>query len=164
MHIDLLATALELLCPASEALPTRSAIRRSVSTTYYAMFHHISRRSADLLAVGRNKILSRAQMQVYRSIDHRDIVAACITTRQPGLDFPKSVVDYSAVFLNLHRSRASADYDPTTSGDFHPMQAFNKIAEAEDAIRRFDATAEDDRKAFAVLIAVKRARNDRSPA
>ena len=38
------------------------------------------------------------------------------------------------------------------------MQAFNMIAEVEDAIVRFDAVHEDDKRAFAVLAAIRKGR------
>jgi hypothetical protein len=159
VHADLLNTALELLCPNAEILPSAIAKRRSISTTYYAMFHHISGTCTLLLAQGRCKALSRAQTQVYRSIDHRDVVAACHIARRPDLDFPKPISEYARVFLNMHTLRGRADYDPASSGDFNLIQAFNKIADVEDAIRGFDGVQEDDKRAFAVLIAIKKPRN-----
>ena len=80
--------------------------------------------------------------------------------RRTELGFPKPVVDYAALFLSMYKSRCKADYDPSGEGDFKVRQALNKIGEVEVAIHRFDAVDQDDRRAFAVLIAVKKVRND----
>ena len=97
-------------------------------------------------------------MQVYRSLNHREMLEACKLAREQGLGFPKAIVDYAAFFLRMYKSRCDADYDPTEAGDFRVPQALNYIGEVEEVIRRFDGADEDDRRAFAILVAVKRAR------
>ena len=97
-------------------------------------------------------------MQVYRSLDHRDVVAACHIALRPGLEFPPPIFEYAGIFLSMHTRRGRADYDPSCVGDFHSMQAFNCIADVEAAIRGFDAVDEDDKRAFAVLVAIRKGR------
>ena len=159
MHVDLLETARQILCRGDGANPSQTDLRRSVSTAYYALFHHISLCCSDLLGRSEVKSLTRAKNQIYRSINHRDVTAACNTAKKPGLDFPKPVSDYAALFLSMYRSRCDADYDPTSEGNFNLPQVQNKIGEVEQAIQSFDAADEDDRRAFAVLIVVKSAKS-----
>ena len=78
--------------------------------------------------------------------------------KEQHMDFPKPVIDYAALFLKMYKSRCNADYDPSDEGHFKVPQALNYIGEAEEAIRRFETSDEDDRRAFAILIAVKRAK------
>lgn len=78
-----------------------------------------------------------------RSIDHNDILAACEMANALKL-------------LNANKSRTKADYDPTEQSDFLVPQVRNKISEAREAIRRFDRAPLKHRKAYAILVAIKR--------
>lgn len=105
-------------------------------------------------------MLTRAQSQVYRAIDHRDVMAACQMARNAKTGFPKSISDYASLIVNMYRSRCNADYDPSEAGNFSIPQVLHKIGEVEEAIRRFNSVNADDRLAFALLVVVKKARRD----
>ncbi len=126
------------------------------------MFHHVSDICSNLLVGDGSSGLRRARLQVYRSLDHKQVLDACQKAKIPDTDFPKPIADYSALFLNAYKSRCKADYDPTSDGDFNLPQALHKIGEAEEAIRRFESAELGHRRAFAVLVAVKRPKGDRA--
>ncbi len=144
-----------MLCHADETSPSETDLRRSVSTAYYALFHHISARCVELIGRSEDKSLSRAKNQIYRSIGHGDILGACKKSKDLDLDFPTPLLEYATLFTNMYKSRCAADYDPTQDGEFKLPQVQHKIGEVEEAIRGFDAAHEDDRRAFAILIVVK---------
>ena len=55
--------------------------------------------------------------------------------------------------MNKHRERA--DYDPSSSGDFHPKHVLDLIGECEEVIAEFSSADIDDRRAFAVQVCLK---------
>lgn len=144
----LLATARKLLA----GTPSEADLRRCVSTTYYAVFHHLSAVCCDLLV--RDATLGSANHQVYRSIEHGLAKAACLECRTPGKGFPTAIVDYAQLFTQLQIRRHAADYDPTAR--FSAMAAEQLITRAEAATAAFDAEPERHRRAFALLVAVRR--------
>jgi hypothetical protein len=159
LHVELIASARRLLCADENGLPpARGDLRRAVSAAYYAIFHHASCNCSILIAGNSAKHLTRAKSQIYRSLNHRDILDACRMAKEPAMGFPQAIRAYAGVFLNMYKSRCNADYDPSEAGDFFGPQVLNQLGEIAEAIRRFDATDEDDRRAFAILIAVKRPR------
>lgn len=148
MDRELLATSRKLL----SAEPSQTDIRRAVSTTYYAMFHHLSRRCCELLV--RDETLGSADYQVYRSVEHGLARAACNECKDRDKGFPAAIVEYARVFALLQARRHSADYDPALR--FNPFAAEHLVALAEAAIAAFDAEPERHRRAFALLVAVRR--------
>ena len=161
MQSELLNSAIKLLLTVGSDHPSQGDCRRAVSTAYYALFHFISENSASILSGGKSKRLSRAKTQVYRSLDHRDMILACTCVKGPGREFPAEIVSFAEAFLLLNESRSSADYDPSVNGNFSVPHAFSKISDAETAIRRFQSAHPDDQRAFAILCAVKPPRGER---
>ena len=153
MHSELLKTAQRWVSPNDGSTPSDGDLRRVVSTAYYALFHYISRSCADELTAGDVNQLSRAATQIYRSLDHRDIVVACEKARMPSFGFPKDLRRFADIFLGLQKSRHKADYDPLSV--FTRQQVEQKVRDAEAAIARHAAAARHDRRAFAILVAVK---------
>ena len=145
---ELLGSARKLLI----GTPTEGDVRRAVSTTYYALYHHLSRRCCELL-VG-DETLGSADYQVYRALEHGLMNAACNECATPGKGFPAAVVEYARTFSWLQGRRLAADYDPTAQ--FNPLAAERMISIAEAAMAGFDAAPERHQLAFAVLVAVRR--------
>lgn len=157
-----MATARRLVChDVSGHEPTQCDLRRAVSTVYYALFHHASWACADLLLAGGDT-LSRAKYQVYRSIDHRQLMDACKKAKLRETEFPGHIADYASLLLNAYKARCKADYDPSSNGDFRLPQVLHKIGEAETAIERFEASDIAHRRAFAVLVAIRHPKGDRA--
>ena len=153
MHRDLLASAWSSVRPTGGQTPTQTDLKRAISTGYYALFHFISQGCADELAGGGAKPLSRAAAQVYRSLDHRDIAAACDKARSSSIGFPKEITELARVFDDMIRARQRADYDPAST--FVLLQVEDKLREVETVISGHGAADKDDRRAFAILVAVK---------
>ena len=161
MHPDLLDTAIKLLLTVNTDAPSQSDLRRSVSTAYYSMFHFVAQSCSFSLASGSAKQLKRAENQVARSLDHRDIVSACAFALDIANGFPSEIKEFSSAFRDLNRCRSRADYDSTADGDFSLPYALSKVSDAETAIRRFQSAHPDDQRAFAILCAVKPPRGER---
>jgi hypothetical protein len=153
VHRDLLESARGSIRPSDGSIPTQSDLKRAVSTVYYALFHYIAQDCADALAGGGAKTLSRTAAQVYRSLDHRDIASACSKAQQLSFGFPKEVVELARNFDETLKARHRADYDPSSS--FVLPQVETKLRDVETAIAAHAAADRDDRRAFAILIAVK---------
>jgi hypothetical protein len=155
VHVDLLSTACRLIAETEGRVPTDVDLRRAVSTAYYAMFHYISEACVVSILGQQAGTLARAKAQVYRSINHRDVEQASKRAKDKTTDFPKGISDFAIVFLNMHKARAKADYDPTSEGNFNLPQVRHKIGECEAAIRRYAEEPELHRRAFAAMVAIK---------
>ena len=158
MHADLLDSEVKLACTDSSGTPpTQTDLRRALSTAYYALFHFVIAQCADLLTCdpgGQN--LDRAWRQVYRSIRHSDVRNACNLAADAIYGFPAEVQAFAAFYPNMRRRREEADYDPKSQQVFKPQHVMAKIEEVEFAIQQFCQVEEKHRRAFAILMAVKR--------
>jgi hypothetical protein len=159
VHADLLDSAVKLACSDSSGTPpTQADLRRSLSTAYYAAFHFVMAQCADLLTCdpgGRN--LGRAWRQVYRSIKHSDIRNACNAAADPSYGFPREIQAFAVLYPNMRRLREEADYDPQNNTRVYNSQhVMAKISDIDFAIQQFSLAQESHRRAFAILMAVKR--------
>lgn len=158
MHADLLDSAVKLACSGSEgAPPTQADLRRALSTAYYAAFHFVMAQCADLLTCdpgGRN--LGRSWRQVYRSIKHADVRNACNAAAGPAYGFPAEIQAFAVLYPNMRRLREAADYDPNNDRVFNSQHVMAKISDVDFAIQQFSQADESHRRAFAILVAVKR--------
>jgi hypothetical protein len=157
VHADLLDSAVKLACSGSGGVPpTQADLRRAASTAYYAAFHFVMAQCADLLTCDPGGVsLSRAWYQVYRSIKHADVRTACNEAVVAAYGFPKEVREFAALYPSLRRLREEADYDPKL-GALIPQHVMAKITEVDYAIGQFLCAAESHRRAFVILVAVKR--------
>jgi hypothetical protein len=155
VHAELLETAKKLICSTSLSPASQTDLRRAVSTAYYACFHFASNCCVvDLLGLG-SKNLSRAKSQIYRSLDHKDISAACVKTKDKDYGFPDGIRSFSIFFENMRKFRIRADYDIDESSNFNASHVQHLIGECEEAIKQYSEANVDDRKAFAILMAIK---------
>jgi hypothetical protein len=158
VHADLLDSAVKLACSDNGgAPPTQADLRRALSTAYYAAFHFVMAQCADLLTCdpgGQN--LDRAWRQVYRSIKHSDVRTACNAAADSAYGFPAEIQAFAVLYPNMRRLREEADYDPKPNRVFNPQHIMAKISEVDFAIQQFDQAEEKHRRAFAILVAVKR--------
>jgi uncharacterized protein (UPF0332 family) len=147
-----LIVAARKLAHASTQKPRQADLKRAISTAYYALFHAMAKNTADLLVgVGPNRP-DKAWTQTYRALQHGDAKSACVQVRKLG--FPTTIVACADAFVALQETRHSADYDP----DYRVFRddALRAIKFAEDAIRDLKAAPRKDRKAFAVLLLLKK--------
>jgi hypothetical protein len=157
VHADLLDSAVKLACSDSGGNPpTQADLRRALSTSYYAAFHFVMAQCADLLTCdpgGRD--LGRAWRQVYRSIKHADVRNACNSAANASYGFPAEIQAFAVLYPNMRKIREEADYDPGITRVFNSQHVMAKISDVDFAIQQFSLVKESDRRAFAILVAVK---------
>ncbi len=148
---DLLSTA-RRLARASPQKPRQADLRRAVSTAYYALFHAIAHDAADLFAGAGGQRSEAAWTHAYRSLDHGFAKGACQRVR--GLGFPSGLCACADAFVTLQVARHDADYDPALR--LSRADALTHVALAEEAIAQLRAAERADRRAFAILLLLKR--------
>jgi hypothetical protein len=141
--------------------PRNAWLRRSISTSYYALFHCIVRQVAQHLLPNGSVA---DQLRLTRSFDHREIKAVCgwIAGRatapqhaQPIIDrlSGTALADVCAAFLDLQEARHMADYDHLAP--ISKATALSYLQDAEQAIRRLAGLRPGDREAFFALLALQ---------
>ena len=138
MIADLLAIAGQLVL-GNAGLPKQVALRRAVSSAYYAVFHAQAQSNADAL-IGSSKD-GRTWHRVYRALEHvaaKKVLVALVTgdKTHPALNFAQAFVD-------LQEKRHEADYDPACS--FDTMEAALLVLKASDGIANLNALPRDIR-------------------
>ena len=149
--LDLIKTATELI-DTTNGRPRQSNLPRAVSTAYYAMFHSLARRSANLLIGGPGATRSRgAWHQVYRALEHNFAKGACQNQAKIAV-FPRQIQDFAGTFVTLQAKRHLADYDPREVFYKSEVQLQINVAIAIDG---FERAPLKDRRAFAALVMFK---------
>jgi uncharacterized protein (UPF0332 family) len=147
-------TTARKLANASPGKPRQADLRRAISTAYYAIFHAMAKDVADiLLGVGSDRP-DKAWSQTYRSLQHGDARIACETAHKLG--FSSNLVSCAVAFVDLQKLRHDADYDPDIR--FNRAEALDAIERTDKAIRDLKSSSKKDRRAFAVLLLLKRRR------
>lgn len=142
-----------MLVASKSGKPSQANLRRATSTIYYALFHCLARSVADLLVGGSNAVRSKsAWQQAYRALEHGSAKNACKDQRVLK-KFPKDVEDFANQFVTMQAKRHKADYDPF--GKFYKSAVLQDLADAEDVIKRYQAAAIKDRRAFAAFVVFK---------
>jgi hypothetical protein len=109
---------------------------------------------ADMfVGVGSNRP-DKAWSQAFRSLQHGDAKNACDSVQKLG--FASTIQQCATAFVDLQLKRHDADYNPDIR--FRRVEALNAIAIAEDAIRSLKSSSKKDRRAFAVLLLLKKRR------
>lgn len=132
--------------------PKQADLRRSLSSAYYALFHSLARSCADMLVGGQGSDRSRAAWaQVYRALEHGEAKKRC---KSEGIRaFPKEIVNFANLFVEMQEKRHLADYDPqyrTTRSE-----VVEQIEAVKAVIDQFASAPSKDRRAFAVWILMK---------
>ncbi len=106
---------------ASGDSPSDAALRRSVSTAYYALFHQLAAAAADRMIGPRDP--SAGYTLVYRGLDHTKIKTALLELSKPMLkdgyhkamgrkSMSAILQTYARIFVTIQQRRHAADYDP----------------------------------------------------
>ena len=139
--------------PASQ--PTDEALRRAVSTAYYAMFHALATSNADcIIGTPQDAIARHAWDRAYRGLEHG---SARVQLQQEQELFSQGTRWFAEAFAQLQEVRHRADYDNTRS--FDVVLANTWIDRAEEAIRGFMQVSVEERRAVAVQSLIRRRRN-----
>ena len=148
-HNDLLAVARELAGTPGSPPPSQASLRRSVSTTYYALFHCMAENCADMLVGEPGSGQSRpAWHQAYRALEHGR--AKQRADQELINRFPMEIQDFAKRFAIMQERRHTADYDPSTS--FTQSAVIEDIDLAEQRIAQFRQAPERDLRAFAAYV------------
>jgi uncharacterized protein (UPF0332 family) len=141
--------------------PTQSEIRRSISSSYYAVFHALARTCANSL-VGKtpSKRPNKAWVEVYRGLNHGVCQKAC--GQASKVNFPICIKEFADAFQQLQEHRHKADYDPDTR--FGKTEAETLYEFARLSIKSLRSARNVDKRAFAawVLISSQGAKKSRS--
>ena len=151
-HKELLLLARYIL-EQNNARPSQTALRRAVSSVYYALFHALARNGADLL-IGKTRSLrsKHAWRQVYRGLEHNSARSAC-NNKEILSKFHPSIQGFGDLFVKMRHARNNADYDPYATFTKSSVEAY--IVRAEEAIKSFDEMPIKDRRAFCAYVLFK---------
>ena len=125
--------------------PSQEALRRAVSTAYYAMFHALANSNADLIAGARTPSNQANWTATYRSLRHYR--AENPLHGWPHL-FSQPLQDFAVVISSAKRRREDADYNPDV--EFTQAQVIIWIDRAERAIINFNAASPQERAMVAI--------------
>jgi hypothetical protein len=150
---DLIAAG-DILLGANQHRPSQAALRRAVSTYYYAIFHFLARECADLLIGGESAHRSdQAWRQVYRSLEHGHAHTRCKDRAMTRL-FPKEIEDFASAFVTMQDRRHDADYDPMARFSKSEVQDGRLLVEG--AIGNFRTVAVQHRRAFCAYVLLRK--------
>lgn len=131
--------------------PDQARLRRSVSSSYYAMFHALGRLCADsLVGTQPGKRSNKAWVEVYRGLEHGPCYNAC--KRAAAVPFPQKIKDFADAFYQLQDDRHRADYDPVSRFSKYDAQKAHELA--KDAISALKEVPMLDRRAFAAWVLI----------
>ena len=125
--------------------PSQEALRRAVSTAYYAMFHALTTSNADLIAGPRMPANESEWIATYRSLQHYR--AENPLHGWPHLFHPP-LRNFAFVIGSIKRRREDADYNPVM--DFVQNDVITWIDSAERAITDFNAASSQERAMVAI--------------
>ena len=145
---DLIAAGRATLIPQPPAtLPAQAAIRRAISTAYYAAFHALTASNADVLVgPARDQQTANAWVRTYRNLNHNQ---AKTQLQQHRNSLSTDAQVFADLFRDLQNERHNADYNPATS--FTHQTAINWLNKAEAAITDFLLTSQSERAAIAIF-------------
>ena len=125
--------------------PSQEALRRAISTAYYAMFHALAISNANLVVAQRTPANQSAWTTTYRSLRH-------FRAENPLYGWPHlfslPVQNFAIIIAGIKRQREDADYNPDTS--FAQNQVITWIDRAEQAIIDFNAASPQERSMVAI--------------
>ena len=127
--------------------PAAAAVRRAISTAYYAAFHALAASNADAL-IGRahDQLTADAWIRVYRGLDHGHAKSQ-LQNNRASLSADSQI--FADLFRDLQNERHNADYNPRAM--FTVQTAATWLNKAEAAITDFLQTSQSERAAVAIL-------------
>ena len=149
---DLIAAGRATLIPQPPATqPTQAAIRRAISTAYYATFHALTASNGDaLIGPVHDQLTADAWTQIYRGLNHghaKSQLEPEVKRNQPRLS--ADAQNFADLFCDLQDERHNADYNPRET--FTAQAANTWLDTAEAAITDFLRTSRSERAAVAIL-------------
>ncbi|MDE2683943.1 MAG: hypothetical protein OXI54_07330 [Chloroflexota bacterium] len=127
--------------------PTQAALRRAVSTAYYAMFHALAASNADLIVGPRTPANESRWIATYRSLRH-------FRAENPlhgwAHFFSSPVQNFAYVIGIIKKEREQADYNPGATVTFAQNQVITWIDAAEQATIDFNTASSQERAMVAI--------------
>ena len=149
---DLIAAGRATLTPQPPATqPASAAIRRAISTAYYAAFHALAASNANVLIGSVGDQLTRdAWLRIYRRLDHRH---ARTQLEHNRANFSATAQIFADLFRDLQNERHNADYNPVAT--FTTQTATTWLNKTEVAITDFLQTSLSERTPIAILTSIR---------
>ena len=148
LHADLLTQA-HHLATKEPRRPSQASLRRSISASYYALFHHLVDEATRRMIPGRDRASIR--QCVSRAFHHSDMHTVCksfaagsspskLRPAFTGLAINPSLIAIAQTFLDLQEARHQADYNTHRlfhrSETLHYHQLTTKALQDWKSIRR----------------------------
>lgn len=147
MNLGLVHTA-RLLAEAGRRRPSQANLRRSVSTSYYAVFHTLARLCADEL-VGPSRDATAEWSRVYRALEHGVAKSTLLAARTRSSD--EGIRRFATIFVSLQAARHQADYDPHAPALLRE-DALEALVEAEEAVNLLAQLSRASKRSIAVRV------------
>ena len=149
---QLIATGRATLIPQPPATqPDPAAVRRAISTAYYATFHALSANNAEVLVgAASDRLTADAWIQIYRGLNHNQ---ARVQLQQNRARLSVDAQVFAKLFADLQDERHSADYNPVAT--FTAEAATNWLDKTEASITNFLQTSRSERAAIAALTLIR---------
>ncbi len=139
--------------------PNQANARRSVSASYYAVFHFLGA-EAGRVFVGAGRRQRPLRIALGRALDHGSLRAVCtrLSARGSPTNFPAPLRDclrdpisadlrgFAQAVLYLQDARHRADYDLSTQ--VKRAQALQGVVEAREAMRTWTRIPDEETHAF----------------
>ena len=125
--------------------PSQEALRRAISTAYYAMFHTLATSNADLVIGPKTPASLANWTSTYRSLRH--FRAENPLSGWPHL-FNPPVQNFALIIAGMKKQREDADYNPDVN--FAQNQVITWIDRAEQAIIDFNTASAQERSMVAI--------------
>ena len=131
--------------------PAPAAIRRAISTAYYAAFHALTASNAEvLIGTPTDQLTADAWIRIYRGLNHNHARAQL---QQNRTHLSVDARTFADLFCELQDERHTADYNPLAT--FTGETATTWLTKAETAIADFLQTSRTERAAIAILTLVR---------
>lgn len=135
-------------------------LRRSISASYYALFHAVLQTSADFL-VDKSHRRSPSYLIVYRSLDHAKLKRVCDDVRRSTLperyrkvlrtpNFQADIQQVAFAIVKLQEWRYSAEYNPVEAFSF--VDALFTSSMAREAVRALKRASNEQLRLFTALL------------
>lgn len=150
---ELIQCAMRPLDPAQISDPTDADFNRSVSSSYYAVFHAACQNAADcLVGSSPQSRIDPAWRQAYRAVDHGHARRQC-NNKMEMIRFLDTIQNFGSFFVDLYDLRHDAEYDPAIV--FRYEEALAAAEGAKYAVESLFESPLADRRSFAVWMTMK---------
>ena len=131
---------------------SQTALRRAISTAYFAMFHAVLETAADSFIIMAESPFSEfSRQQILRGLGHGQIRKAC---KHAALkQFSPQIQNFAKLLVEMQGKRQAADYNP--SARFIASDVLSDIDNVEKAIKSLASVSPEELQAFAALILFK---------